>query len=85
MGRSLYQSIEMKNVLSNAYSYLSKARLSTWFIPSVDQVTKLGRWTIDYNHQVIQRKVDQANEDHCGCCVNEFNNKPDDKYAFYYL
>jgi len=28
----------------------------------------LGRWTIVYNPKVIDIKVDQANEDHCGCC-----------------
>ena len=34
------------------------------------------------------KKIDQANEDHCGCCVNEFNNNTDnntDKYLIYYL
>lgn len=31
----------------------------------------LGRWTIQYSDNVINRKIDQANEDHCGCCQNE--------------
>jgi hypothetical protein len=28
----------------------------------------LGRWSIHYDPKVIDRKVVQANEDHCGCC-----------------
>lgn len=38
---------------------------------------KLGRWKIDYNQSIIHHKIDQANEDHCGCCINEFNDKDD--------
>lgn len=29
----------------------------------------LGRWGIQYDETVIDRKINQANEDHCGCCV----------------
>ena len=29
----------------------------------------LGRWGIQYDEKVIDRKITQANEDHCGCCV----------------
>jgi hypothetical protein len=28
----------------------------------------LGRWGIQYDEQIIARKIVQANEDHCGCC-----------------
>lgn len=28
----------------------------------------LGRWGIQYDEKVIDRKIIQANEDHCGCC-----------------
>jgi hypothetical protein len=30
----------------------------------------LGRWGIQYDKQIIDRKITQANEDHCGCCVD---------------
>lgn len=30
--------------------------------------TKLGRWQLHYDPQTVKSKVDQANEDHCGCC-----------------
>jgi hypothetical protein len=29
----------------------------------------LGRWCIHYDEKIIDRKIIQANEDHCGCCV----------------
>lgn len=29
----------------------------------------LGRWAIQYDEIIIDRKINQANEDHCGCCV----------------
>ncbi|NBO70291.1 MAG: hypothetical protein EBU66_19270 [Bacteroidetes bacterium] len=30
----------------------------------------LGRWGIHYDPRIIDRKIIQANEDHCGCCVD---------------
>ena len=30
----------------------------------------LGRWGIHYDPRIIDCKVFQANEDHCGCCVD---------------
>ena len=29
---------------------------------------KLGRWNLHYDPKIVNSKVDQANEDHCGCC-----------------
>lgn len=31
--------------------------------------TLLGRWKINYCPELIKRKVDRANEDHCGTCT----------------
>lgn len=28
----------------------------------------LGRWNVDYCDKIINRKIDMANEDHCGTC-----------------
>lgn len=28
----------------------------------------LGRWQLHYDPQTVNSKIDQANEDHCGCC-----------------
>jgi len=30
----------------------------------------LGRWGIQYDERIIARKIVQANEDHCGCCID---------------
>ena len=29
----------------------------------------LGRWSLQYDQRIIDYKVIQANEDHCGCCA----------------
>ena len=31
----------------------------------------LGRWGIQYDPKIIRIKIDQVNEDHCGCCGEE--------------
>ena len=41
----------------------------------------LGRWHINYAPAVISLKIDQANEDHCGCC----NVEPVGQFADTYL
>ena len=40
---------------------------------------KLGRWALIRDTKIINRKVDLANEDHCGCCVEESNKKTENK------
>ena len=35
----------------------------------------LGRWGIQYDQRIIDRKIVQANEDHCGCCVVDDSEK----------
>lgn len=35
---------------------------------SVASSVVLGRWGIQYDPNIIRIKIDQANEDHCGCC-----------------
>jgi hypothetical protein len=37
--------------------------------------TKLGRWRIQYEPQIIDLKTKQANEDHCGCCIDSASDK----------
>jgi hypothetical protein len=32
------------------------------------QLPQLGRWKLNYDPKIVHSKVDQANEDHCGCC-----------------
>lgn len=40
--------------------------LRRWLTPAT--TTQLGRWQLHYDPKVVHSKVDQANEDHCGCC-----------------
>ena len=34
----------------------------------------VGRWNIDYDNVIQERKVYLTNMDHCGCCGNVVNN-----------
>ena len=43
------------------------------FITQKPQVL-LGRWNIMYCQNTINKKIDLANEDHCGIC-NQYDNK----------
>lgn len=45
----------------------------------------LGRWSIQYDQAVIDRKIVQANEDHCGCCESLKPLKPPTKESDDYL
>jgi hypothetical protein len=45
----------------------------------------LGRWSIQYDPKVIDRKIVQANEDHCGCCESPNPLKPPTKESDAYL
>lgn len=45
----------------------------------------LGRWNINYDANIINKKVDQANTDNCGCCTiinlsKENNDLESDEY-----
>jgi hypothetical protein len=41
----------------------------------------LGRWGIQYDQRIIDRKIVQANEDHCGCCVVDDTEKKKEREA----
>lgn len=41
----------------------------------------LGRWGIQYDQRIIDRKIVQANEDHCGCCVVDDTEKKKERDA----
>jgi hypothetical protein len=52
------------------------------------QNIELGRWSLVYEPKIIHNKVDQANEDHCGCCQNviqETCKTQDDEYILPYI
>ena len=67
-------SIEMKSFIQGLITRVSssvKAQTTAAAAPV------LGRWGIQYDQRIIDRKIVQANEDHCGCCVDE-NPKKDE-------
>jgi hypothetical protein len=58
--------------INNIISSVSKRSIVNLFSSSRETLnypTNLGRWKIDHNESVINRKIDQANEDNCGCCI----------------
>jgi len=73
--RELYHSIEMKSLIRNFI-----ARVNSLVVTPSVAVTAatpvLGRWGIQYDEKVIDRKIIQANEDHCGCCVDVRSENP---------
>jgi len=60
----------IRNIFSQAYT------------PTIR--TQLGRWNIQYEPKIIQCKVDQANEDHCGCCNNHIQIKEKEQVSRYH-
>jgi hypothetical protein len=47
---------------------------------STKSTAQLGRWSIQYDPKIIQRKVNQANEDHCGCCQESIQPQSREKH-----
>ncbi len=39
----------------------------------------LGRWALNQTDSLVYRKIDLANEDHCGCCFQSEEKKQEDK------
>ena len=63
----VYYSIEIKSFIQGLIARVSssvKAQTTAAAAPV------LGRWGIQYDKRIIDRKIVQANEDHCGCCVD---------------
>jgi len=72
--RELYYSIVMNSLIRNFI-----ARVNSLVVTPSVAVTAapaLGRWGIQYDEKVIDRKIIQANEDHCGCCVDVRSENP---------
>lgn len=60
-------------MLSSFIRNFMMRRNATTSVPVTPVV--LGRWGIQYDPRIIDCKVFQANEDHCGCCVDVAVNK----------
>jgi hypothetical protein len=65
---------KLKTVIPNLRLYHSS---NPWLNPPK---VLLGRWNIDYCENIINKKLDLSNEDHCGVCNNNIiNNIIDNK------
>jgi hypothetical protein len=68
---SINVSLEMKSFIRGLLDRVTSATASP----------ALGRWGIQYDERVIDRKINQANEDHCGCCVADDSEKKKEREA----
>jgi len=59
---------------------LFKRLFSSLLIKHKNNNNMLGRWNIHYEEHIINKKVEQANEDHCGVCIS---NNLEKKQLFY--
>lgn len=65
----MYYSIEMKSLIRSLIQRMMMRASASTVPAAVVAPVALGRWDIQYDQMIIDRKIIQANEDHCGCCV----------------
>ena len=75
---SLDTIVEMKSFIRGL---LERVRSSYSVSPTTAAPVALGRWGIQYDQRIIDRKIFQANEDHCGCCVVDDSEKKKEREA----
>ena len=69
---SLDTIIEMKSFIRGVLELVRSSysvSATTTAAAAASAPVALGRWGIQYDQRIIDRKIVQANEDHCGCCV----------------
>ena len=71
---SLLTIIEMKSLFRSIIERVSFSVKSHTAVAAAAPPA-LGRWGIQYDQRIIDRKITQANEDHCGCCVVDDSEK----------
>jgi hypothetical protein len=56
-------------------------RISKYTLSSTKDHVRNGRWALTNNFGQVDIKINQANEDHCGCCAKEdVNQSSEDEY-----
>ena len=63
------------------FSYSVSATTTAAAAAAASAPVALGRWGIQYDQLIIDRKIVQANEDHCGCCVVDDSEKKKEREA----
>ena len=61
----------MKSLFRSIIARVSSSVKAQTTVAAATAPPVLGRWGIQYDERIIARKIVQANEDHCGCCVAE--------------
>ena len=67
--------IQMKSFIQGIIARVSSSVKAHTTAAAATAPPVLGRWGIQYDQRIIDRKIVQANEDHCGCCVVAENPK----------
>lgn len=57
-------------IKTNIFSFIKNINFRNYIVPK-----PLGRWKRDYKISNINRKIELANEDHCGVCNEYINEK----------
>jgi hypothetical protein len=65
----------MKSFIQSLIARVSSSVKAQTAVAAATAPPVLGRWGIQYDERIIARKIVQANEDHCGCCVVAENPK----------
>jgi hypothetical protein len=68
----------MKSFIQGLIARVSSSVKAQTAVTAATAPPVLGRWGIQYDERIIARKIVQANEDHCGCCVVAENPKKEE-------
>ena len=73
--------IQMKSFIQGIIARVSSSVKAHTTAAAATAPPVLGRWGIQYDQRIIDRKIVQANEDHCGCCVVDDSEKKKEREA----
>ena len=52
---------------------------------NITNINNLGRWKIEDDIHKVNIKIDQSNQDHCGCCIINEVKDNDEYYKPFFL
>ena len=52
---------------------------------NITYINNLGRWKIENDIHKVNIKIDQSNQDHCGCCIINEAKDNDEYYKPFFL
>jgi hypothetical protein len=76
----LFQNITKERILPVIFTNISNILSINYLVEN-----QIGRWKLSNNDKIISIKVEQANEDHCGCCnFNQEKHYENEDYYRYF-